>query len=166
MKKALTPLLLLTLLAGLTVLPAAASALTPTRAERQVVSLINKERAKHGLAAVHFKASLTRAARCHSSEMANRHVLTHYSACGWTPAQRVRHYGYGVSGYRFWKVGEDLAAATAGTVYATPTVTVQRWMQSAAHRRIILTACFRDVGVGIAKGGGLRYFTLDLGRRY
>lgn len=164
MKKALTLLLLLTLALGI-LLPAAASALEPTKAEQQVISLINRERAKKGLAAVHFKASLTRAARAHSSEMAARHVLTHYSACGWSPVLRVRHYGYTSYGYSFWRVGEDLAAATAGTILATPTVTVQRWMQSDGHRAVILTAAFRDIGVGLATGGGMRWFTTDFGRR-
>ena len=164
MKKALI-LSLLTLAFGLMLQPAVASALTPTKAEQQVITLVNKERAKRGLAPVHFRASLTRAARFHSNEMADRQVLTHISRCGWAPAQRVRHFGYTASGYSYWRVGEDLAAGTAGTLYATPTVTVQRWMQSDGHRRVILTAAFRDIGVGVARGGGMRYFTLDLGRR-
>jgi uncharacterized protein YkwD len=39
------------------------------------------------------------------------------------------------------------------------------WMQSAAHRRVILSGAFRDAGIGIHRAGATRYFTLDLGRR-
>ncbi len=42
---------------------------------------------------------------------------------------------------------------------------MQRWMQSDGHRRVILTAAFRDIGVGTATGGGMRWFTVDFGRR-
>ena len=43
-------------------------------------------------------------------------------------------------------------------------------MKSPAHRTIILTRSFRDVGVGAAKGtfcgvGGVSMFTVDFGHR-
>jgi uncharacterized protein YkwD len=165
MKKALT-ILLLTLSVGLLLQPGVASALEPTAAEKQVIAEVNQERTSRGLKPVRFKSSLTRAARAHSREMARRGVLTHRSACGWSVGQRVRHYGYTASGYRSWSVGENLYRAKAGTLYATPVVAVNAWMDSTGHRAVILTKRFRDIGVGIAKSdGGMRYFTIDLGRR-
>jgi uncharacterized protein YkwD len=166
MRKALI-ILSLTLFAGLLFGPVAAQgAITPTKAEQQVIEEVNKERAKKGLAALKFRATLTKAARAHSREMARRGILTHTSANGWTPAQRMRHYGYTAKGCTFWKVGENIACARSGTLYATPVSTVQAWMDSTGHRKIILTASFRDIGVGLATSdSGMRYFTIDLGRR-
>ncbi len=40
------------------------------------------------------------------------------------------------------------------------------WMDSPAHRKVILTSIFRDVGVGaLTASDGQVYFTLDMGRR-
>jgi uncharacterized protein YkwD len=148
-------------------LPASAeAALTPTRAERQVIAAVNRERTARGLAKVRFKASLTRAARSHTRELARRRVLSHVSSNGWTVGRRVRYFGYTTAGYRRWTVGETLARATTGTLTATPRVIVKLWMRSSAHRAVLLTARMRDIGVGIANGSdGRRYFTADLGRR-
>jgi len=166
MRKALTLALLSTALA-LFILPvSSADALTPTKAEKTVISLVNAERAEKGLAPVKFNTALTRAARAHSRQMARRGVLTHRSANGDTVARRLIRNGYKRSGYRSWSVGENIARARAGTLFATPNGIVYLWMHSTAHRKVILTAKFRNVGVGIAKSAsGQRYFTLDMGRR-
>jgi len=166
MRKALTLALLSTALA-LLLLPAAAQATTqPTATDKKVISLVNKERAKYGLAAVRFKASLTRAARAHLREMSRRGVLTHRSANGASIGQRLIKHGYKRSGYRSWSAGENVARARLGSLMATPAAIVVLGMNSKQHRQVILKREFRDVGVGIAaSGSGMRYFTLDMGRR-
>jgi uncharacterized protein YkwD len=165
-KKVLTIALLASVLA-LLLLPGTVQAATrPTTAEKQVIALVNQERAKYGLAPVRFHATLTRAARAHSREMARRGVLTHRSANGATVAQRLIRFGYKRSGFRSWSIGENIARARSGSLLATPTGIVYLWMNSTAHRKVILKGSFRDVGVGIAKSeSGMRYFTLDMGRR-
>ncbi len=173
MKKALTLALLATTLAllsttlALLLVPAVSeAAVRPTATEKKVISLVNAERAKLGLAPVRFNGNLTRAARAHSAQMAKRGILTHRSANGDTVAKRLIRYGYKRTGFSSWSVGENIARATAGTVSATPEGIVPLWMGSTAHRQVILTAKFRDVGVGVARSSsGMRYFTLDLGRR-
>ena len=165
MKKALTLSLLAAVLV-LLLLPATAPALTPTSTEKQVISLINKERTKRGLAKVRFKSSLTAVARSHSTEMAKRKKLTHYSANGNSVARRLRKKGYKSSGCSYWAVGENVAWGKKGSLYATPTAIVASWMGSSAHRKNILKSTFRDVGVGIrTSNDGKWYYTLDLGRR-
>ena len=50
---------------------------------------------------------------------------------------------------------------------------VDSWMKSPAHRAVILTRTFRDIGVGAVKtedgygsiDGVVWFFTLDMGRR-
>lgn len=166
MKKALTLTLLATAMALLLLPALAQAATTPTSTERRVISLVNQERAKRGLAPVKFKSSLTRAARAHSKEMARRGKLNHTSADGHSVARRVIRYAYKTRGYSYWSVGEVIARAQKGSLSATPTGVVAMWMNSTAHRRIILKRTFRDAGVGIhTAGDGMRYFTLDMGRR-
>ncbi len=166
MKKALTLALITTALALLLLPAAPVAAITPTKAERAVIKLVNKERAKQGLATVRFNAALTRAARAHSREMARRGVLTHRSASGATVAGRAVANGYRRSGYRYWTVGENIACARSGTLLATPTGAVYLWSRTGTHRRIMLRSVFRNVGVGVATAAnGTRYFTIDLGRR-
>lgn len=134
--------------------------------EAAVVKLVNQERAKRGLRPLVVRWRLTRPARIHSADMVRRNRLTHYSSNGDSVARRLRRYGYSSWGYRYWTVGEDIARAKQGTLYATPTVIVQRWMSSSAHRRVILGRTFRDVGMGVrTSSSGMRYFTLDVGRR-
>lgn len=138
----------------------------PTTLEERVISLVNKQRTKRGLRPVRVRYALTRAARAHSRDMARRNKLTHRSANGDWIGQRLRRYGYKSSGYRYWSVGENIARATYGSSHATPEATVAAWMRSSSHRTVILRGVFRDVGVGVARSdSGLRYFTLDMGRR-
>ncbi len=83
-----------------------------------------------------------------------------------TMPQRLRYYGYRSAGCTFWKVGENIGRARYGTLFATPTGMVALWMTSPAHKAVILTACFRDIGVGMRLSAtGYRYFTVDFGRR-
>ncbi|MEZ5124780.1 MAG: CAP domain-containing protein [Thermoleophilia bacterium] len=165
MKKALT---LTLLLATLTLLlaPAVTQAATPTSTEKQVIRLVNKERTKRGLAPVRFNTKLTVAARAHSREMARRQTLTHRSANGDSVATRLISYSYTRSSCRYWAVGENIACARTSSLLSTPQGVVYQWMHSSAHRAVILKSTFRDVGVGIAtSSNGVRYFTLDMGRR-
>jgi uncharacterized protein YkwD len=134
--------------------------------ETEIIGLVNQERAARGLAPVGFDASLTSAACAHSSEMAQRGVLTHLSANGATVAERLIRHGYVRDGYTSWGVGENVACASSGTLFATPQAIVMGWMDSSAHRQVILGDKFRDAGVGVATSAtGVRYYTLDMGGR-
>lgn len=138
----------------------------PTTTEARIIDLVNKQRARRGLRPVRVRYDLTRAARVHARDMARRNRLTHRSANRGSTSSRLRHYGYTSSGYRYWSIGENIAWARSGTLDATPAAIVAAWMNSYSHRKVILLAVFRDVGVGVAKSdGGRRYFTLDMGRR-
>jgi uncharacterized protein YkwD len=140
--------------------------------EKRVVELVNEERAERGLPALRVSGSLTKAARAHSRAMATVPFFSHMSRNGRTPGQRMQAAGYGAAGYRSWRVGENIAWGSG--VWATAEATVHNWMKSPPHRRIILTAAFRDIGIGTASGSfqngellleDVTYFTLDVGRR-
>jgi uncharacterized protein YkwD len=132
-----------------------AGAATTTQLADQVVTLVNVERAKARCAPVHVSASLTRAARAHSADMARYSYFSHTSRDGRSPWQRIR-----VQGYHYGSA-ENIAAGqtTAKAVMAA-------WMKSAGHRKNILTCSNKAIGVGVARGGYYRiYWTQDFGTR-
>ena len=154
-----------TILAGLAA-PAGASASTSLSVlERGVLAGVNAERAARGLAPVRPQADLMCAARTHSRSMAHRPYFSHYSLGGASFGLRLLGHGYERDGYASWSVGENIASARVGSLAATPQGVVLLWMQSAAHRQVILSGAFRDAGIGIHRAGDRRYFTLDLGCR-
>lgn len=143
----------------------ARASITKTWSEKAVLKAVNAERAKRGLVQLRFNDALVKAARYQARDMAAHHRLSHRSSNGWTLGTRLARFGYGRSGYRSWKVGEDLARARAGTTVAKPVWIVSGWMATDSHRKIILTPAFRHAGVGLRSDGTNVYYVLDLGVR-
>jgi uncharacterized protein YkwD len=157
-----------------TFLLAAPAALASTQLnsyEKQLVTLINKERAKHGLPQLRVNAKLVDSARGHSAEMGEAKYFNHDSVSGESWSSRIVRYGYSRQGYSYWKAGENLY--WGANIYSSPVLCLQAWMKSSQHRAVVLTKVFRDIGVGAVKtdsgygdvDGTVWFFTLDLGRR-
>jgi uncharacterized protein YkwD len=172
MKKKLAMFLIATVVAVLVILPATASAsVTLTPKEQSVVTLINQIRSQYGLAKLSVSTPLTRGARSHSTEMGSKQYFSHNSYSGETFSRRLIRLGYIRTGYTYWKAGENIAWGAG--LYSTPELVVDNWMHSDAHRAVILTKNFRQIGIGVtqcAEGFGtcsdpVYFFTLDLGRR-
>lgn len=87
-----------------------------------------------------LSAALTRAARAHSRDMAAHGLFSHTGSDGSTPGERVTR-----AGYRWSMVGENIASG-AGTARAA----VAGWLASPHHCANIMTAGFRQMGVGFA----------------
>jgi uncharacterized protein YkwD len=171
-KKRLVVLICMIALAVALAAPATASAsVTLTKLEKQIVTLVNKKRAARGLAKLRVNAKLVKASRSHSREMGNQQYFAHDSASGESFAGRLIRFGYTREGCSAWSAGENIAWGTG--LYSTAQHTVNVWMKSAAHRKVMLTAKFRDLGIGavVCKDGysgcsnPVTFFTLDLGRR-
>jgi len=119
------------------------------RTQRRMLCLMNRARARAGLAPLHPNQCLHRVASRHAHDMVNRRYFAHTTPNGWDPGRRARASGY-VPRSASWIVGENIAwgvggAATAGWVF-------NAWMHSPPHRRNILGRQFRDVGIGVAPG--------------
>lgn len=146
---------------------AAPSAQTLRRAAGAVVCLVNAERARHGLPALHSDRDLRHAAGRHSRDMVRRSFFSHVNPSGAHLTDRLRRTGY-LRGHREMHVGETLAFG--GGRPSTPSMIVAVWIASLQHHRILLGSDFHDVGVGVAAGvpwptrrrGGATY-TLDTG---
>lgn len=106
-----------------------------------VLVRINAIRAAHGLVALRPNAVLGAAAASHSRQMLADGYFAHDSAGGAPFWRRLGSYTASADG---WSVGENLLWSTP-TVDATRALTL--WMASAEHRRNILAARWRDVGI-------------------
>ena len=111
--------------------------------EQQVLLLLNQIRRQHGLGPLAASAPLRSAARGHSADMLVNSYFDHNSP-GEAWDARISHY------LRSALVGETIARGSAST--GSPAGIVSQWMRSAFHRRVILTAGFRLVGIGVASG--------------
>jgi uncharacterized protein YkwD len=130
--------------------------------ENQVVVLINQERADRGLPALSQNASLRSAARGHSQDMACSDHFSHTGTDGSTLGSRLAAAGYSYS----W-AAENIAAGHSRGF--SPGQVVNMWMNSAGHRKNILSDKARHIGVGFryVDGGSSSldaYYTADFGR--
>ena len=139
--------------------------------EHSIVGEINALRASRGLPRLSVSKPLALAARSHSRDMALTGYFSHTSRNGQAFDQRVRHY-YGSRGYRTWRAGENL-------LWASPEVdadrAVQMWIDSPAHKRILLTRGYREIGLsavhmvagrGSYAGMEVTIVTADFGARF
>jgi uncharacterized protein YkwD len=153
------------LLAAHSVTPLAATAAASPQVdarERAMVRAINRQRAKHGLAAVRTSRRLAKAADFHSWEMLDADYFAHESRDGAPFDQRVRRYANHRS------LGETLAML-GGCGDGSARRVVRMWMNSSGHRAVLLSSAYRRIGIGKRAGnlGGDRacVVTADFGSR-
>jgi uncharacterized protein YkwD len=111
--------------------------------EAPLLRAINGFRAQHGLRALRASAPLARAAQAHAVSMAQGGYFSHTSADGTSFWKRIRGY-YPYGRFSRWSVGENLLWRSAPP---TPEEALQMWIESPAHRKVLLTAAYREVGV-------------------
>ena len=135
--------------------------------ENQTLDLVNARRAAGAtcgtttmppVAPIAMEAHLLQAARCHSLDMGVHAYFDHTSQDGRTPWDRIAQSGYTNAAWQ----GENIAAG-----YATPTAVVNGWMSSPGHCSNIMSANFKDTGLGYALVSGSpygSYWTEDFAR--
>jgi len=131
--------------------------------EARVIELVNLERAKQNLPPLKANELLTASAGAYSQSMADHNFYSHIAYDGSTLAQRLRAAGY----VNWSSVGENLAVALH-----TPEYVVAAWMASPTHRANILSAQYREIGIGYVLdprdtyGPYYHYWTAHFGARY
>jgi uncharacterized protein YkwD len=121
--------------------------------ERQVLDLVNQQRASNGCGALRDDSKLTLAAREHSADMANQGYFDHNSPNGATPWDRIKAAGYA-----------DPSAENIAAGQATPADVMNAWMNSEGHRANILNCSSKAIGIGFWRGGSYgTYWTQDFG---
>lgn len=123
--------------------------------ELQIEELINLERAAVGLPPLHTHAALRSASRRHATDMLLNAFCDHVGSDGSSAWERLRDAGY-LNPY-----GEIVACGQV-----SPAAAVATWMNSPAHRAIILCTPCTEMGAGHAGTGFLNYWTVTFGRRF
>jgi uncharacterized protein YkwD len=168
-------ILVLGLVAGLAAAPAFAGGSTSGQASIQaldagVLVQLNAIRTEHGLVPLRLNATLSAAAAQHSAEMAADGYFGHNSNDGAPFWKRLASYSGSAS--NGWSVGENLLWSSPEV---DPSAALRMWMASPEHRKNILTASWREIGVAAVHAesapgtyGGLpvTIITTDFGVRH
>jgi uncharacterized protein YkwD len=134
---------------------APAASVSLNGAESYVLQAINEQRAAAGAAPVRLDATITDIARSRSNDMAARNYFSHTSPEG---KQFLGSLSERKVGYKF--AGEILARNNYPDGEASR-VAIESYLNSSAHRAILLDARFTAVGVGQAVGAdGMHYYTV------
>ncbi|MEV8095848.1 sigma-70 family RNA polymerase sigma factor [Kitasatospora sp. NPDC085879] len=134
--------------------PSASPSPTPRSPERQLIDLINAERAKRGCRALRIDAKLHTAAQRHSEDMSARRYFDHDDPAGRGPESRIDAAGYQ---WRAWGENIDQRRKSPADVF-------DDWMDDSYHQQNMLDCRYLDAAVGTAPdpAGGLLW-TLDVG---
>ena len=116
---------------------------TVTDYEKEVVTLVNIERAKKGLSPLIYDWELSRVARYKSQDMKDNNYFSHTSPTYGSPFQMMKSFGI-----TYRTAGENIAKG-----YKTPEAVVQGWMNSSGHRANILNSFYTRIGVGYVPNG-------------
>jgi uncharacterized protein YkwD len=113
---------------------------------RSLLAAVNYARREHGLRPLVYSAQLAKAATEHSRALATAGMFTHsWPTSGQLFSSWIRSF-YPARGYRSWKAGENLLWASPGF---SPASAIQQWLASPAHRRVLLTKSWRELGIGV-----------------
>jgi uncharacterized protein YkwD len=122
-------------------------------AEHRLLKLVNRDRAKAGLAPLRKDEGLTQAAREHGAAMAAQKKLSHQ----FSGEPNLVHRLAANTKTRLDQAGENVAFA--GTVDQAQ----DNLMHSPPHRANLLNANYNVVGFSVVRSGSLLYVTQDFG---
>jgi uncharacterized protein YkwD len=88
-------------------------------------------------------------------------ALTHAGHGGTTPLDRIASAGYPRGGS--FSAAETLGRSRGSL--ATPAQRVKAWLASAGTRRLLTSARYRDVGIGVVTRGGVTTFVVEVATR-
>lgn len=125
------------------------TAATLAQARTATLCLLNAERSRRGLRPLRRQARLEKVASAYAAQMVRQQFFDHVAPDGTTFDRRIERGGYLRTARRWW-IAENIGWAAAEL--SSPAGVVRSWMHSSGHRRTILTARYRDVGVGISAG--------------
>ena len=110
---------------------------------KEVLRLTNAERAKYGLSPLTLDTNLSRVAQEKAEDMKRNNYFSHTSPTYGSPFDMMKAYGIS---YRY-------AAENIAMGHKTPQAVVEGWMNSEGHRKNILNANYRKLGVGYVASG-------------
>ena len=120
--------------------------------EKELLDLINRERAKAGLRSVKLCASIGTAARIKADEMSAKQYFSHTSPVYGSPFEMLRSFGI-----TYKTAGENIAKGQKSA-----NAVLNAWMNSEGHRANILNPDFDEIGIGYASDSKITYWVLIL----
>lgn len=110
--------------------------------EKELIALVNKERAKAGVKALAVDKKLAQVARLKSEDMKKRNNMSHEGSYG-SPFDMMKKFGI-----TYRSAGENIARGQR-----TPKEVMKSWMNSSGHRANILNKRYTHIGVGYVASG-------------
>ena len=139
--------------------------------EQAILREVNRVRAAHGLRPLRLSRPLQAAASFQTRSLLTQGVFDHDTSASGTFDNRLRRF-YPIGAAHSWSVGENLLWTTAGIDAASA---VKLWLESPAHRRVMLEPQWLEAGIGafgasFASGvyqgaGAVVVVTMDFGAR-
>ena len=109
--------------------------------QKEVVDLVNIERAKAGLNPLTLDSSISNVATKKSQDMIDNNYFSHNSPTYGSPFDMLKKFGIS-----YKTAGENIAMGQK-----TPKEVVNAWMNSEGHRKNIMNPNFSKIGVGVAR---------------
>jgi uncharacterized protein YkwD len=125
--------------------------------------LINKLRIQSGEQPLSDNGKLDAAAQGHSADMVAGNYFGHTTPSGEEFGARIDAAGYVPAGWSY-ELGENIECGTLSL--ATPSGTVNGWMNSPEHRANILNGDFRESGIGVVPAAPAMYAEGQPGATY
>lgn len=120
---------------------------------REVLRIVNEERANAELSAYAYNTILENSAQAYTENMRSTNCFSH--TCGSTLRERMHASGYyQAEPGRTYSYGENIAVGQT-----TPSQVMRDWMNSPSHRSAILSTQYLEIGIG--RSGN--YWTLHFG---
>ncbi|MEK4028142.1 S-layer homology domain-containing protein [Pseudobacillus sp. FSL P4-0506] len=116
---------------------------THSEIAKQILGLVNQERAKAGVGSLQYANDVAKVAQLKSEDMVKNNYFDHTSPTYGSPFEMMDQFSIN---YTF--AGENIAAG-----YSTAEAVMEGWMNSPGHRANILNPNYKEMGIGIAKGG-------------
>lgn len=116
---------------------------------KQVVELVNKERANAGLKPLQSDEKLTKVAMIKAQDMYKNNYFDHQSPTLGSPFDLMK-----AQGVQYRTAGENIAKGQR-----TPEEVMNAWMNSKGHRQNILNANYTSIGVAYYNGEWVQEFT-------
>ena len=137
--------------------PATAQSVAATRSA--IACLIDAARAERELPALKADTRLRTAAQRFARSLDPAKPLTHAGPGGSTPLSRIADAGYARGGAGF-SAAETLGRSKGSL--ATSRTRVRKWLAAAATRKLLLSAKYRDIGVGVVTRGDTATFVVEV----
>lgn len=115
---------------------------TASFSAEQIINLTNAKRAANGAPALLANSLLSSAASAKAADMLSANYWSHNSPSGKTPWSFIS-----TSGYKYIYAGENLARD-----FGDPQSVVDAWMNSSSHKKNLLDADFKEIGVAVVSG--------------